>query len=317
MDKTKERYCCPNCQTILPGESKFCLNCGQKRIHPEDHSVWHLITESVGDFFHFDSRFFATLWPLFFRPGFLTGDYLQGKRARYFQPFKLFLFISFLYFLTSGLMNHKESIPDQKVAGVERKTDTARFKNDPDSLKLTLGKQYDKILAIHNDSLRQMVRKYGLTRYVNLNFPRASWYTRFMIKQLIKNRLQGSGTFNENMQKTIPKLIFILIPFIALLLKLLYIRKKIPYFNHIIFSLHFLAFVFLLLWIKLFGSLIINWFNLVVYILLMVYLFIALLRVYHQKMWKTFTKFLLLFFGSMVILAVFYIIAASISFMLI
>ena len=119
------------------------------------------------------------------------------------------------------------------------------------------------------------------------------------------------------MQKTVPKLIFILIPFIALLLKLLYIRKKIPYFNHIIFSLHYLSFVFLLLWIELFGSRITDWFSLVVYFMLVVYLFFALLRFYRQKKWLTFVKFLSLFFGSLVMLAVFFIIAVSISFLMI
>jgi hypothetical protein len=383
MDNSKECDSCPNCQNILASDDTFCSKCGQKRIHPKDYSVWHLIVESVGDFFHFDSKFFATLWPLFFRPGFLTNEYLQGKRARYFQPFKLFLFISFLFFLTSGIMNHKESILDQPevsggkvkgdstgfnkesdsleltlddkydttlaipddslrkvlkkyglnryvnlkipndsiahpgITGLKDKTNNTWSNNQPGALKLSLNEAYDKALAIPDDSLRKMVKKYGLSRYVNIKFPGASWFSRFMIKQVVKNRLQGSGTFNDNMQKTTPKLIFILIPFIAFLLKLLYIRKRIPYFNHIIFSVHFLSFVFLLLWIRLFGSQITDKFSVVVYLLLLIYLFIALLKVYRQKKWKTFGKFLLLFFGSLFMLALFFIITASISFLLI
>jgi hypothetical protein len=318
MDNSQESYNCPNCQNLLTPDDTFCSNCGQKRIHPEDYSVWHLIAESVGDFFHFDSKFFATLWPLFFRPGYLTIEYLQGKRARYFQPFKLFLFISFLFFLTSGIMNHKESIPDHpEVSSVKVKGDSTGIDKESDSLKFSLNEAYDKALAISDDSLRKMVKKYGLSRYVNIKFPEASWFSRFMIKQVVKNRLQGSGTFNENMQKTTPKLVFILIPFIAFLLKLLYIRKKIPYFNHIIFSVHYLSFVFVLLWIRLFGSRITDKVSLVIYLLLLIYLFLALLNVYRQKKWKTFRKFMLLFFGSLFMLALFYIIAASISFLLI
>ena len=317
MDNSNESHSCPNCHTTLPVSAEFCHKCGQKRIHPEDYSVWHLMVESVGDFFHFDSKFFATLWPLFFRPGHLTNEYLQGKRARYFQPFKLFLFISFLFFLTSGLMNHKDSISDQDVTGVKVKGDSTGIKKDTTSFKLSLNEAYDKALAIPDDSLRKMVKKYGLNRYVNIRFPSASWFSRFMIKQVVKNRLQGSGTFNDNMEKTTPKLIFILIPFIALLLKLLYIRKKILYFNHIIFSIHFLSFVFLLLWMRLFGSRITDRFSLIVYLLLLIYLFLALLKVYRQKKGKTFVKFLLLFFGSFFMLALFFLIAASISFMMI
>ena len=318
MDNSSKSYSCPNCHNILSPDEIFCSICGQKRIHPQDLSVWHLLVESVGDFFHFNSKFFATLRPLFFRPGYLTNEYLQGKRARYFQPFKLFLFISFLYFVTAGLMNHKDKISDQQVVATSNsKQDSNAIKIDSGSYTLRLRGVNAKAITIPDDSLRIRVRKYGLNQFVNLNYPRASWYARFLIKQVIKNRLQGSSTFSENMQKTIPKLIFILIPFIALLLKLLYIRKKIPYFNHIIFSLHFLSFVFLLLWINLFGSRITDWFDPVVYFLLMVYLFLALLRFYRQKKRVTFGKFLLLFFGSFFILVIFFIMAVSVSFLLI
>jgi hypothetical protein len=317
IEKPDRIYFCPNCGSSMTTEAKFCPICGQKRIHPHDHSVGHLIIESVGDFFHLDSKFFATLRPLVFRPGYLTDEYLQGRRARYFQPFKLFLFISFLYFLTSGLIDHYKSGNDRQVIGFQNEDGTTGNKNDPDTLKFSLNKAYDAILAIPDDSVRKMVKHYGLNRYVDLNFPRASWFPRFLIKQVIKNRLQGSGTFTENMKKTIPKLVFILIPFIALLLKLLYIRKKIRYFDHIIFSLHSLSFFFLMLWIKQFGSLMSKWFGPATFILITVYIFFAMLRIYRQKVSTTIGKFFTLFFGSLFMMALFYIIAASISFLMI
>ena len=214
-------------------------------------------------------------------------------------------------------MNHKDTTQDPKVAMVQDNLDSLGIIKDKDTFKLHMNDAYDKILDIPDDSLRKMVRKHGLNRFVNLKFPRASWTSRFMIKQVIKNRLQGSETFSENMNKTIPKLIFILIPFFALLLKLLYVRKKIPYFNHLIFSVHFLSFVFLLLLIKIFGSLVADWFSLLVYLLMMTYLYISLLKVYHQKRGKTFGKFILLFLGSLFMLGTFFIIAASVSFLMI
>jgi hypothetical protein len=214
-------------------------------------------------------------------------------------------------------MNHKGSIDDQKAARGENKDNSTINTKNPDSLNLTLNDEYDKVLAIPDDSLRKMVKEYGLTRYVNLTLPSAPWYTKFIIKQVFRNRLQSSGTFSENMQKTIPKLIFILIPLIALLLKLLFVRKRIPYFNHLIFSLHFLSFFFLLLFLTKLGSRISDSLDWVVYVLLMVYLYFALLWVYRQKKWKTFAKFLLLFFGSLFMLAFFFLIAVSISFILI
>jgi hypothetical protein len=168
-----------------------------------------------------------------------------------------------------------------------------------------------------DDSLRKLVKNYGLNRFVNLQFPRESWLVRFILKQTVKNRIQGSVTFADNMHKTIPKLVFILIPFFALLLKLMYFRRKIPYFNHIIFSLHFLSFVFLMFWINKFGSMITGWTDLVLLIILSGYLFFALFNIYRQKIFATIGKCLILFFGILITLAFFYIIAASISFMMI
>jgi hypothetical protein len=70
--------------------------------------VWHMVVEAVGDFFHLDSKFFTTIRPLLFRPGMLTTEFLSGRQVRYFHPFKLFLFLSFLYFLTSGILDHRK-----------------------------------------------------------------------------------------------------------------------------------------------------------------------------------------------------------------
>jgi hypothetical protein len=213
-------------------------------------------------------------------------------------------------------MDHK-STSDSVDTGIPIKADTNIKINNQGSYKLNLSKDYDKIFALPDDSLRVLVKKYGLTRFIKQSYPQAPWYAKVIIKQVLKNRLQGSGTFGENLQKTFPKLIFILIPFFALLLKILYVRKKIPYFDHLIFSVHFLSCAFLLLLISELGSFIGDWVNLVVYFLLMVYLYFALLRVYHQKKWKTFFKFLLLFFGSFFMLIVFFFIAVSISLLLI
>jgi len=318
MEDSKENYCCPNCMTVLPGEAKFCPSCGQKRIHAKDFSVIHLIAESVGDFFHFDSKFIGTLRPLLTRPGFLTNEYLAGKRARYFQPFKLFLFISFLYFLTSGIVHHYRHPEGLRVTGsVLQARNGIVTQENAAPMSLSLGPDYDKIIQMPEDSLKRVVSKYGLNRFVDQRFPGSSWLHRFLVKQSVKNRIQGSATFNENMKKTIPKLIFLLIPFFALLLKLLYIRKKIPFFSHSIFSLHFLSFVFLLLWINMFASMITGWSDVAVNLLILGYLFMALLRVYHQRKWATFGKFVMLLSGSLVILLVFLFLLVSISFMMI
>lgn len=93
-------------------------------------------------------------------------------------------------------------------------------------------------------------------------------------------------------------MLFITLPLIALLLKLLYIRRKQFYYvSHIIFTIHFYCFVFLLLLVSFAISEFGHWGELVGNLLIasgFVYLFIAMLRFYGQGGGKTFLKFLLL-----------------------
>jgi hypothetical protein len=300
----------------MQADAHYCSECGQKRIREEDHSVLHLIVESVGDFFHVDSKFFRTLRPLFFRPGFLTNEYLAGRRARYFHPFKLFLFISFIYFLTAGIVDHNKKDEADGKQPEKRSADTSGVIMKSGSLKLDLGDGYLDLLEIPEDSLRTLIKKYGINTLINIRYPDGSWYKKFLLRRMIKNRLDDSDTLFRNMDKTKPKLVFALIPFFAGLLSLLYIRRKIPYFNHVIFSFHFLSLFFLLQLATILFALLTTWMELLLMILLMVYLYFAILRVYHQKKLAAFGTFLLLVTGSLLILFGFFLTSLSISFLL-
>ena len=49
------------------------------------------LREATGRYVAFDGKLWKTLFPLLFRPGFLTRAYLAGKRRRYIGPARLFL----------------------------------------------------------------------------------------------------------------------------------------------------------------------------------------------------------------------------------
>ena len=81
---------CANCETPLQGT--YCYNCGQ--LAEDFHrNSWHLLVEAVESLLHLDGRLFKTLPNLIRRPGQLTRDYLDGKRAWQVQPFRMFLVI--------------------------------------------------------------------------------------------------------------------------------------------------------------------------------------------------------------------------------
>lgn len=88
---------CSNCHSPLTGP--FCAQCGQGT----DSTIkyfWLVILHLLDDIFSFDSRASRTVWPLITRPGFLTNEYILGRRVHYVPPLRLYLFISIVFFIT-------------------------------------------------------------------------------------------------------------------------------------------------------------------------------------------------------------------------
>jgi hypothetical protein len=86
---------CLNCGTALHGE--FCSGCGQKAGHsnPTFHDLWHDVTHET---LHVDGRLWSSLRLLFTKPGFLTQEYIAGRRTTHFPPLRLYLICSVAYF---------------------------------------------------------------------------------------------------------------------------------------------------------------------------------------------------------------------------
>ena len=85
---------CLNCGTQLQGA--FCHACGQKaHIHRTISGIMHDLVHGV---LHLDGKLWNTLPLLVFKPGRLTREYIEGKRARHVSPMAMFLFSVFLMF---------------------------------------------------------------------------------------------------------------------------------------------------------------------------------------------------------------------------
>lgn len=113
---------CPNCETPLNGQ--YCWQCGQ-RSRVRLITLGELLRDALGDLFELDSRLWRSVFPLLFRPGKLTHDYLEGRRARYMPPFRMYLVISILFFLiwnmTTGGFN--VNLDEDDLAGIDVATD--------------------------------------------------------------------------------------------------------------------------------------------------------------------------------------------------
>ncbi len=86
---------CANCATELKG--RFCHECGQDA-DTHHRTLGHLLFEAFEGLFHLDGRLWQTLPPLFFAPGRLARDFMEGRVARHVPPFRIFL-VALLVFM--------------------------------------------------------------------------------------------------------------------------------------------------------------------------------------------------------------------------
>ena len=92
---------CPSCGTELVGT--YCHRCGEKMFHEKDLSLKHFFEHGLHELTHLDSKIFVTLRYLFTRPGFLTQEYVAGRRLHYVKPLSLFLVACAVFLLADAV----------------------------------------------------------------------------------------------------------------------------------------------------------------------------------------------------------------------
>lgn len=106
---------CLNCGAEIHGH--YCHICGQQNLEPKE-SAWALISHFVYDITHFDGKFFSSLKFLLFRPGFLSQEYMRGRRASYLNPIKMYVFTSAIFFII--MLSSKKSTDFINTNGAEK-----------------------------------------------------------------------------------------------------------------------------------------------------------------------------------------------------
>jgi hypothetical protein len=329
----REEKNCLNCGAYV--EERYCTHCGQENIEIKE-SFRHLISHFFSDLTHYDSKLFTTLKDLLFKPGYLTNEYLAGKRANYLHPIRMYVFVSFLYFLVTLSFNGLENKTEETIAQTAAKNTRRQI---ADSLRnmLSSGERYSSNGKIKDSVIKNIIgkvdtssgHKFDFTFLFSVNYQDLvafdsaqrllpeqkrekglkSWMYHHWLNSI--NLYGKKGTIFRVMDRTehfIPKLMFILLPLFALLLKLFYNRKKYFYSDHVIFSLHFHTAVFLIFLIFSIISLFFPAFAKDAqdfeFLLAIIYLGMALRRTYGQSSFITIMKVIgLTFLYSILILA--------------
>ena len=270
---------CQNCETPTPGN--FCPECGQDS---REHRVALrlLVVGLWNDLFTFDNRFWRSLVLLLCKPGHLTNQFIGGRRVRYIPPARMYLFISLIFFFLISAFVQASFDEHDSLFGSSGEAAAVG-----DSIRAAVGDSVSAALAnvpgavVDPDSVAAQIRS------AVENDDGRIGVTVFGKKYRIEKRHIVNAVFN-----LLPKGMFLLLPVFAALLALIYIRSRRNYVEHLVFSLHFHSFVFILLTVALLTSSAAVW--LVAFIIFYIYLYLAMKRVYGQGWRKTWLKHFLL-----------------------
>jgi hypothetical protein len=274
---------CLNCKTPLT--DVYCPHCGQKDI-PRRQTLGELLMNFISSFWSYESKFFKTGQYLLFKPGFLAVEYTEGRRERYYHPARMYVFISFIYFL---LFSIQAGNADENVKWKSDGTNVGKVDDIKDG-PFSSREEDDYRTRAQYDSAQQALPP----------GERDGWFRRMAEYREIElhQKYEGKGRqfiydVREAFIADFSKVIFFLLPVFALLLKLLYIRRDFFYSEHLVFSifsynLFFLGgsvimIVELVPWLQWLGTLIGIW--------LFVYMLLAMKRMYKQGWAKTITKY--------------------------
>jgi len=290
-DQLPDHPDCLNCGQELRGQ--YCGNCGQ-RASNRLISLWELMRDAFGDLFELDSRLWRTLVPLLIRPGRLTRDYLEGRRARYMPPFRMYLVLSVVFFVVAffdpredlSLLFEPEPEPTAEEIQAAEETedealDKAQEKIDELEAEGTLTPENaekaraalddedededdgDATFTLWGDGSEEGFNvKYeeetgGCTSSGVENLP--AW----MQRRLTPERLEGmceriaadkGKSVGERLLDNIPIALIVLIPIMALVLKGLYPLSRRYFVEHLLFFVHYHAFFFLILTLQILFS---------------------------------------------------------------
>src|SRR6266852_954803 len=320
---------CENCGAQLTG--RYCAQCGQAAVDYR-RSFRHVIVDVLDSFLNWDSKFVATIALLIVKPWRLTNEFLAGKRVRYVHPLRLYLLASILFFFVVNYW--AKAIPQAKLSDRDRAEIQAELKNE--DLPPEARAKIEQALNLDSPSpaptsatpavpkppcsppearakTDQSLSKKSERAFFQSGKPQSPMEKWF--EQRAKEKFGEHGAnfkaFIITLINNLPGMMLCCVPAFAFVLKVLYIRRKIFYIDHLIYALHIHTFAYIAIMLivgatiglnrvapNMTGWIVIAWIAFAAQIL------ISIRRVYRQGWFISILKFLFGGLAYLIVLAV-------------
>lgn len=264
---------CRNCGA--PAPRRYCPECGQTTaVHPP--TVREFLHEFIGHHVAVDGALWRTLKALLLTPGRLTVDYFAGRRARYIAPLRLYLTFSLILFAATGFSGG-----------------TLRIGNE--ALQFKLPSEMEKDGSADRIVIGPRVKPGARSGY--------PWIDQSIDRVEAMTPAQRSERIGSGMRQYLPYVLIVLVPVLALVLKIVYWRRHRLYGEHLVVAFHAQTAVFVFALVS--ETPVGRWLGSAIWLLLLVQGFVALRRVYGGRWLLTLVRELLVFltYGMTVVMA--------------
>ena len=266
---------CENCGAELQGH--WCSHCGQAAIEYR-RSFRYVVADLLNEFLNWDSKFFTTIALLILKPWRLTNEFLAGKRVRYVNPLRLYLLASILFFFAVNYGAKGINFDASKLGPKDRADLEAELKKE--DLPPAAREKLEALLRDSSpspapspatnapsptpaptassdaasqptESANEQKKEYGkIGERPFIAFDDAKSTTPFerWIEGRAKEKMGEHGTkmglFISTLFSNLPYMMLCCIPLFALVLKVLYVRRRLFYIDHLIYALHIHTFFY-------------------------------------------------------------------------
>src|SRR6266511_268329 len=337
---------CENCGAELQGH--WCAQCGQPAIEYR-RSFRYVVADLLHEFLNWDSKFFTTIALLILKPWRLTNEFLAGKRVRYVNPLRLYLLASILFFFAvnfgaKGIRFDPTKFPDEKraeiAAAIADKRREIEAELSKDNLTPEQRQKVQKALDYLTkpsatttptpeetrsptpapgasptaESVQQTYGPVGDRPFVVFDDAKSTTPFERWIEARAKEKMGEHGTkmglFISTLFSNLPYMMLCCIPLFAFVLKLLYIRRRLFYIDHLIYALHIHTFFYTAIMLIVLATIGLNrfapgaiagWLIAFLWIAFVTQIFLSIRYVYRQGWFFSIFKFL---FGGLVYLIV-------------